>query len=66
LFYDVGGAEDTFARMTIHSNVGYGFRMLVPQTSRELFRFDLAIPLDDGVRTRRGSPHFIAGFQSAF
>jgi hypothetical protein len=66
LFYDVGGAEDTFERMTIHSNVGYGFRMLIPQTSRELFRFDLAIPLDDGVRTKRGQPHFIAGFQSAF
>jgi hypothetical protein len=66
LFYDVGGADDTFGRMKLHSNVGYGFRMLIPQTSRELFRFDLAIPLDDGVRTRRGSPHFIAAFESAF
>jgi hypothetical protein len=40
--------------------------MLIPQTSRELFRFDLAIPVTDGVRTRAGSPAFIAGFESAF
>lgn len=66
VFYDVGGADDTFGRLKLHSNVGYGFRMLVPQTSRELFRFDLAVPLDDGVRTKRGQPHFIAAFESAF
>ena len=66
LFYDVGGAEDTFKRMQVHHDVGIGFRALIPQTSRELFRFDLAFPLDDGVRTRRFSPAFIAGFESAF
>ncbi len=66
LFYDLGGADDTFGQMKLYSNVGYGFRMLIPQTSRELFRFDLAVPLEDGVRTKRGQPHFIAGFESAF
>jgi len=66
LFYDVGGADDTLRRMQIHHDVGVGFRALIPQTSRELFRFDLAFPLDDGVRTRRFSPAFIAGFESAF
>jgi hypothetical protein len=66
LFYDVGGAEDTLREMRLHHNIGLGFRMLIPQTSRELFRFDLAIPLDDGVRTRRGDVAFIAGFESAF
>jgi len=66
LFYDVGGAEDTLRELRLHHDVGIGFRMLIPQTSRELFRFDLAIPLDDGPRTRRGHPAFIAGFESAF
>jgi len=66
LFYDVGGAEDTLRRVRLHHDVGIGFRMLIPQTSRELFRFDLAFPLDDGVRTRAGSPAFIAGFESSF
>jgi hypothetical protein len=66
LFYDVGGSDDTLARMQLHHDVGIGFRMLIPQTSRELFRFDLAFPLDDGPRTQRFSPAFIAGFESAF
>ncbi len=66
LFYDVGGSEDTFERMQIHHNVGLGFRMLIPQTSRELFRFDFALPLDNGPRTGRFDPAFIAGFESAF
>ena len=66
LFYDVGGADDTFRRMQIHQDVGLGFRALIPQTSRELFRFDLAFPLDAGIRTKRFAPAFIAGFESAF
>ena len=66
LFYDVGGSDDTFRRMALHHNVGLGFRALIPQTSRELFRFDLAFPLDNGTRTRRFDPAFIAGFESAF
>jgi hypothetical protein len=66
LFYDVGGADDTLEQVQLHHDVGVGFRMLVPQTSRELFRFDLAFPLDAGVVTSAGSPRFIAGFQSAF
>ena len=32
--------------MQLHHDVGFGVRMLIPQTSRELFRFDLAFPLD--------------------
>ena len=66
LFYDVGAAADTFKQMQLHSDVGIGVRMLVPQTSRELFRFDLAVPLDTTDRTKAGSLHFIAGFDSAF
>jgi hypothetical protein len=66
LFYDVGGADDTLRQLRLHHDVGVGFRMLIPQTSRELFRFDLAFALDDGVRTKAGHPAFIAGFESAF
>lgn len=68
LFYDVGGADDTFRQLALHHDVGLGFRMLIPQTSRELFRFDLAFPLDDGAAngTRAGTPRFMAGFESAF
>jgi outer membrane protein assembly factor BamA len=66
LFYDVGSAADTFREMKLHQDVGIGFRMLVPQTSRELFRFDLAFPLDGTDDTKRFRPRFIAGFESAF
>jgi len=66
LFYDVGGSADSFRAMRLHHDVGVGFRMLVPQTSRELFRFDLALPLDGTDDTRAFRPRFIAGFESAF
>ena len=67
LFYDVGGAADRVSEIRINQDVGLGLRVLVPQTSRELFRFDLAFPLNDGPGgTRAGIPRFIAGFQSEF
>ena len=63
LFYDVGGAADTFSALALHHDAGIGLRSLVPQTSRELFRFDLAFPLDG---PSAGHPKFIAGFRSEF
>lgn len=63
LFYDVGGAANTFDSLELHHDAGFGLRTLVPQTSRELFRFDLAFPLDGA---EAGHPKFIAGFQSEF
>ncbi|MGE0396332.1 MAG: BamA/TamA family outer membrane protein [Kofleriaceae bacterium] len=63
LFYDAGGAADTFRTLEIHHDVGIGLRSLLPQTSRELFRFDFAFPLDG---PERFHPRFIAGFQSEF
>jgi len=69
LFYEVGGVSDTLlARgsspgMQLHQDVGAGFRMLIPQTARDLFRFDFAIPLDGAAA---GTLRFIAGFESAF
>jgi hypothetical protein len=66
LFYEVGGVGDTLAgnnKIQLHHDVGVGFRMLIPQTARDLFRFDFAIPLDGNAA---GSLRFIAGFESAF
>jgi hypothetical protein len=63
LFYEAGGAGDTADEVKLFHDVGFGVRALVPQTSRELFRFDLAFPLNGPTP---GHPHFIAGFQSDF
>ncbi len=63
LFYDVGDAGRTVGDLSLHHDVGIGLRSLLPQTSRELFRFDLAFPLDG---PDAGLPRFIAGFQSEF
>ena len=62
-FYELGGAANTFAHMPLFQDVGVGVRMLIPQTSRELFRFDIAVPLNG---PEPGSLHFIAGFDSYF
>jgi hypothetical protein len=43
--------------------VGVGFRMLLPQTQRDLFRFDFAFPLDG---PQAGALRFIAAFDQAF
>ena len=51
---------------SIFHDVGLGARMLLPQSSRELFRFDLAFPLVEATGTRAGFPRFIAGFDSYF
>ena len=53
--------------MHIFHDVGIGLRTLIPQTSRELFRFDLAFPLVDAAPgVRAGIPAFTAGFDSYF
>jgi hypothetical protein len=65
LFYEAGGADNSLDDMTIYHDVGVGIRGLIPQTSRELLRFDIALPL----RPSPGnpvSPHFSAGFASYF
>jgi hypothetical protein len=69
-FYEVGGAANTLLTtksgnpgIQLHQDVGFGVRMLIPQTARDLFRFDFAFPLDG---RDPGSLHFIAGFDTAF
>jgi hypothetical protein len=63
VFYDAGGAANSLGTMTLHHDVGVGFRALIPQLSRELMRFDFAFPLDGA---GRGKVRFIAGFRSEF
>jgi outer membrane translocation and assembly module TamA len=62
-FYELGGAGNDLEHMPLHQDVGLGLRTLIPQTSREVFRFDFAIPLDGSAA---GKLRFIAGFESAF
>ena len=66
LFYEVGGVSDSLADMQLYNDVGFGFRFLSPQTSRQLWRFDLAFPLQTAEETRAFSPQFTAGFDSYF
>ncbi len=62
-FYEIGGAANSLAGMPLYDDIGAGLRILIPQTSRELFRFDLAMPLNG---PEPGTLHFIAGFDSYF
>jgi hypothetical protein len=66
VFYEAGGAANTLNDMSVYHDVGFGARVLLVQTSRELFRFDLAFPLLGVPGNPAGSPHFIAGFDSYF
>jgi outer membrane protein assembly factor BamA len=65
-FYEVGGAADSLQQMKLYNDVGVGVRLLVPQTSRELFRLDIALPLQSAPSNPAFHPHFIAGFDSYF
>ena len=66
-FYDGGGAANSFGQMKLFHDVGFGLRALVPQSSAQLFRFDLAFPLVAAQGIPAGwPPRFIAGFDSYF
>jgi hypothetical protein len=65
-FYEVGGVADSLADMQLYNDVGFGLRFLSPQTSRQLWRFDLAFPLQTVAETRAFDPQFTAGFDSYF
>ena len=62
-FYDLGGAADSLAQIDLHQDGGVGLRMLVPQTSAQLFKIDLAVPFDGA---SRGTIRLLAGFGSEF
>ena len=62
-FYDLGGAADSLALMQLHQDAGLGLRILIPQTSAQLLKFDFAVPFDGA---NRGTLRFLAGFGSEF
>jgi hypothetical protein len=62
-FYDLGGADKTFQVIALHQDAGLGLRMLIPQLSSQLYKFDFAVPFDGA---NRGKLAFIAGFGSEF
>lgn len=62
-FYDLAGAGDTVATVDLHHDAGLGVRSLTPQLSAEVFRVDLAVPLDG---PGRGQPRLIVGYRQAF
>jgi hypothetical protein len=62
-FHDVGGAAASLQSMRLHNDLGAGVRLLLPQMSSQILRFDFAFPLDGPTV---GTFRFTAGFQSAF
>ncbi|MEP6863311.1 MAG: hypothetical protein ABJE66_21985 [Deltaproteobacteria bacterium] len=65
-FYEVGGAADSLHQLKLYNDVGVGARMLVPHLSRELFRLDVAFPLQDAPNNPAFHPHIMLGFDSYF
>lgn len=63
VFYDLGGAAQTADDLVFFHDIGLGLRGLIPQTNPDVFRFDLAFPLDPG---RAGEVRFVAGFEQSF
>lgn len=63
LFFDVGDAFDG-TNIRPKSSMGFGFRGLIPQLDRKVFRVDVAFPL---VRSQGQSPlGFYLAFEQAF
>ena len=63
VFYDLGGAARILPELGLHQDAGLGLRLLIPQTSAQLLKFDFAVPFDG---KNRGALHFLAGFGSEF
>jgi hypothetical protein len=80
VFYDVGHAAPTVQQLGARSDVGVGFRLLIPQLNYYVLRIDWAFALQDGAcpglvgadasscsLTKAGWPgRFSAGFRQAF
>jgi hypothetical protein len=65
-FYEVGGAANTLSTLGLYNDVGVGLRLLVPQLNRDVFRVDVAFPLQSVPDASAFVPHVIAGFASYF
>jgi hypothetical protein len=65
-FYEVGGAASSLGDLALYNDVGVGLRLLVPQLNRDVFRVDVAFPLQTAIDNPAFHPHLIAGFASYF
>lgn len=70
-FYDAGAAADRVRDLETFHDIGIGIRALGAQLSPDVFRFDLALPLDsyvdqNGNRRPAFAPRFSAGYRQAF
>ena len=68
-FYEVGGAAPSLGQMdhALFHDVGLGVRALIPQTSRDLFRVDVAFPLQATVLNGSAFfPHLVLSYASAY
>jgi outer membrane protein assembly factor BamA len=63
-FYDAGHAARRFSELSARQAVGLGFRVLIPQLDRVVFRVDWATPLSAGYDPLPGA--FFATFGQAF
>lgn len=63
VFWDLGGANDSWDDLKAFNSVGLGLRILIPQINTLTSRFDLAFPLQG---ESRGIPVFSMGFDQAF
>jgi outer membrane translocation and assembly module TamA len=62
-FYEAGGAADSLRTMAIYHDAGIGLRLLIPQLSPELLRYDFAVALNG---RNAGGLRFSAGFRQSF
>lgn len=63
-FYDVGHVARRFSELSARKSVGLGFRVLIPQLDRVVFRVDWATPLSEGYEPIPGA--VFATFGQAF
>jgi hypothetical protein len=65
-FYDVGDAFDGVRNFRPKQSTGAGFRLLIPQLNRTVFRGDLGFPLTRPLPTGTPPVAFFFGFDQAF
>jgi len=65
-FFDAGHAANGFDQLRMRHSVGFGFRVLLPQLDRLVFRGDIGFPIQPG-RDRGVAPlSFSVAFEQAF
>lgn len=63
-FFDIGHSANRLSDIDLHSDVGVGMRILLPQFGHELIRVDWAVPLKGPTRGLPG--RFSVGYKQVF